>query len=221
MYQPEWRNGREHGTGRRDAAARFEAIAEYLGDRRGFTVLDFGAYGGYFSARLADQFDAECTAVDDSKYLTEAPGVTTIRDRLTPAEIRKLGHFDATLCLSVLHHIPKWKDTLAALLDSAPIVFVETANPDETLPKAKAHKHSAAIASAIEEVGAVELTRTPGYDASQTRPLWVIDNTPHPDPDAAAADSGDASQNDAATATGGASAAPPRSSRSSKSNATT
>lgn len=220
MYQPEWRDGREHGRGRRDAAGRFDAIAEYLGDRRGFTVLDFGAYGGYFSARLADQFDADCTAVDDSKYLTEAPGVTTIRDRLTPAEIRKLGDFDVTLCLSVLHHIPKWKDTLAALLDSAPIVFVETANPDETLPKATAHKHSAAIAAAIEEAGGVELTRTPGYDASQTRPLWVIDNTP---PDTSTAppdgDSGDASQNDTTPSNTDAPASG-RTSRSSKSHTT-
>lgn len=177
LYQPVWRDGKEHGTGKRDAAGRFAAIAEYLGDARGFTVLDLGAYGGYFSARLADQFEAQCTAVDDSPYLIEAPGVTVVRQRLAPAEIRQLGDFDVALCLSVLHHLKNWRATLNALLDAAPIVFVETAHPDETLPKAGNHKASTQIATAVQDAGAITLTHTAGYDARFERPLWVIDRT--------------------------------------------
>lgn len=177
LYQPVWRDGKELGAGKRDAAGRFAAIAEYLGAARGFTCLDLGAYGGYFSARLADQFGAKCTAVDDSPYLIEAPGVKVINQRLTPAEIRNLGQFDVVLCLSVLHHLKSWRATLNALLDAAPVVFTETAHPDENLPKAANHKASAQIHAALEQAGAIVLTQTPGYDERFERPLWVVDRT--------------------------------------------
>ncbi len=176
---------------RRNSDARLSAIGEYLGDARGFTCLEFGALDGYFSARLADQYGAQCTAVDDSQHLAGTPGVTLINERLTPTQIRKLGTFDVVLCLSVLHHLPQWKATLSALLDAAPLVFVETANTGETLPKAKAHGSSASIHAAVEDAGGIELCRTPGYDASFDRPLWVIDNQPQPAPDVPAEDPDD------------------------------
>lgn len=175
LYQPIWRDSKELGTGKRDAAGRFQAIAEYLGDKTGFTCLDFGAYGGYFSARLAEQFNATVTAVDDSPYLTEATGVTVINQRLTPAELRHLGTFDVALCLSVLHHLKNWRATLNALLDAAPILFVETAHPDENLPKAGNHKASQHIQDAVEKAGGVVLTHTPGYDKRHMRSIYVID----------------------------------------------
>lgn len=174
LYQPTWSDGREHGKARRDANARYQAIANHLNNRHGFTVLDFGAYGGYFSARLTEQFGATCTAVDDSPHLTETPGVTVIRERLTPTQLRKLGPFDIALCLSVLHHIPQWRATLNALTSVASTLFIETAHPDETLPKAVAHGSSAAIQTAVQKAGGIQLCHTPGYDHKHQRPLWVI-----------------------------------------------
>ena len=162
---------------RRHSEARLAAITEYLDGRHGFTVLELGALDGYFSTQLAEQFGAHATAVDDSRHLTDTPGVTAIHSRLTATEIRKLGQFDVTLCLSVLHHLTAWKSTLNALLDSAPIVFIETAHPNETLPKAAAHKHSAAITAAVEKAGGVDIAHTPGYDPKHSRPLFVIDTT--------------------------------------------
>lgn len=175
-YQPGWRDGKELGTGKRDAAGRFTAIADYLDDRRGFTVLDFGAYGGYFSARLVEQFGATCTAVDDSPHLTESPGVRVIRERLTPTGIRQLGKFDVVLCLSVLHHLKTWRATLNALLSATPVVFIETAHPDETLPRAGNHEASPKILAALEKAGGTVITHTPGYDKRFERPLFVIDH---------------------------------------------
>ena len=176
-YVPDWVDGKEVGKGRRDAACRYQAIAEYLADKKVDKVLDFGAYNGYFSQRLVEDFSAEVTAVDDSPLLRAAPGVTAIRERLTSTQIRKLGPFDAALCLSVLHHAPQWRTVLKALLAVAPIVFVETAHPDEVLPKAIAHSSSDKIRDAMESAGGVELRQTPGYDARFSRPLWVIDKS--------------------------------------------
>ncbi|MFC4124921.1 class I SAM-dependent methyltransferase [Nocardia rhizosphaerae] len=178
LYQPRWVDGREVGTGRRDAAGRYTAIAEYLDDARDFTVLDFGAYGGYFSARLADERNATCTAVDDSEHLTGGPKVVPINRRLSAAELLDLGPCDVALCLSVLHHLPDWPDYLDALTTIAPLLFVETAHPSERLPKARAHGDSAKIAAAVEGLGGKVLTTTPGHDARFDRPLWVIDNRP-------------------------------------------
>lgn len=192
-YQPRWVGGREVGTGRRDAAGRYRAIAEYLGDMRDFHALDLGAYGGYFSFRLAEEFDAHCVAVDDFSGLADAPGVKVIRRRLSMSELVDLGPCDVVLCLSVLHHLPDWRAYLNALQVMAPVVFVETSNPAETLPKAKAHGDAAAIHAAVEAAGGKVLTTTPGYDARHSRPLWVIDRrTPAPAAEETPADEADA-----------------------------
>ena len=116
-------------------------------------MLELGALDGYFSKHLAETHKAQCTAVDDNPHLQESPGVTVVQDRLSATAIRKLGPFDVALCLSVLHHLPQWKATLNALLDAAPVVIVESAHPDEALPKAGNHKASADILAAIENVG--------------------------------------------------------------------
>ena len=78
-----------------------------------------------------------------------------MREQLTPPAIRKLGPFDVALCLSVLHHQPKWRAYLNALCASAELVFVETAHPDEVLPKAVAHGQSRAITKELESAPSV------------------------------------------------------------------
>ncbi len=173
-YPPDWVDGQTVGTGRRDAEGRADAIADYLGDRRGFSVLDLGAYTGYFAHRFAYTHGAKVVAVDDHPNLREGPGVVVVREQLTPPAIRKLGPFDVALCLSVLHHQPKWRAYLNALCASAELVFVETAHPDEVLPKAVAHGQSRAITKELEKRAERVIARTPGYDASCERPLWVI-----------------------------------------------
>lgn len=174
-YQPVWIDGRQVRPGRRDSDSRYRAIADHLAGRTGFTVLDFGAYIGYFSRRLVEDFGARCLAVDNCSTLEHSPGVEILKRRLTPGEVRGLGTFDVALCLSVLHHVEQWREMLDALLAAAPTVFIETANPDEVLPKASQHQHSAAIHAAVEATGARVLTYTPGYDANYQRPLWVVE----------------------------------------------
>lgn len=157
---------------RRNSADRLAAITEYIGNTPGIKVLEFGALDGWFSQQLTEKLAADCTVVDDNPNLS---GANVINKRLTATDIRKLGSFDVVLALSVLHHVPQWKSTLNALLNAAPVVFIETAHPDETLPKAVNHSASAQIVKAVEDAGAISITQTPGYDSRFTRDLWVID----------------------------------------------
>ena len=178
-YQPSWQNGQEKGTGRRDAAGRYEAISDYLKAHAvdlPIKVLDFGAWGAYFVNRLGEDFDAQCTAVDNTGITDAAASVTVIDKHLTPSELEALGEFDVALCLNVFHHQKNWRRYFAALRNAAPILFVETAHPDETLPKAVAHNMSTQITRAMEQAGGTVLTETPGYDTRFNRPLWVIDS---------------------------------------------
>src|SRR5882762_5683307 len=110
-YQPQWIDGKEVGTGWRDAAGRYDAIKRYLVARQGRedvrqfkdpTVLEIGAYNGYFCHRLHDDFNAQCLAVDGQPFLTARPGTNVLHKLATPDDIVGLGAFDIVLCLSVL-----------------------------------------------------------------------------------------------------------------------
>lgn len=171
-YQPKYIPGEPPGPSTRDVEQRYDNIVEQMNSKS--TVLDFGAFGGYFSHRLADEILCECTAVDDAPELTDDYGITVVRERLNPKGIRDLGHFDYGLCLSVLHHLPHWKRYLDALVETCDVLFVETSNPAEVLPEAAAQHRAQDIEDAVKALGASELTRTPGWDSRYMRPLWRI-----------------------------------------------
>lgn len=177
-YQPRWVDGREVGDGIRKAAPRYEAIAKELSGHQGFSVLDLGAYNGYFSLRLAEDFDASCTAVDDYRGLRSALAeacdgrVTGIHERLTPESLAALGDFDVILCLSVLHHVPWWRAMLEMISEQSTVLFIETVSPNEVLPKARAHCPE--IPAAVEDLGGKVICRSHGYKSKKQRPLRVF-----------------------------------------------
>jgi 2-polyprenyl-3-methyl-5-hydroxy-6-metoxy-1,4-benzoquinol methylase len=175
-YQDATRGGRVI-PGARDCAGRYEAISRALRDARGFTVLDFGANDGYFSRRLAEDFDASVTAVDDWKSLPRSvahePRVSVIARRLSPHDVRHLGEFDVVLALSVLHHVPEWGEMLQALHDAARhVLFVETPDVSETLPKAVSHCPE--LAYTVGALGGETIAQTPGYRSQILRPLKAV-----------------------------------------------
>lgn len=181
MYQPVWTEHGDIGCAQRDAASRYEAIAAHLKGMHGFKALDFGAHSGYFSQRLAHDFDAQVLAVDSTPDLAAAASdnITVINRRMGYVELHSMRRFDVVLALSVLHHLPDWKYYLKELYRMwqwGAILFIETANPAERLPKARAHKDSAQIHQLVSELpNAKVLTDTPGFDHAHSRPLWVID----------------------------------------------
>ncbi|MDH2392321.1 methyltransferase domain-containing protein [Streptomyces sp. HNM0663] len=177
-YQPRWVGGREVGEGIRKAAPRYEAIAAELTGHTGFSVLDLGAYNAYFSLRLAEDFDARCTAVDDYRGLPSALAqaadsrVTGIYRRLTPESLAGLGDFDVILCLSVLHHVPWWRAMLEMISEQGRVLFIETATANEVLPKARAHCPE--IPAAVEDLAGRIICRSHGYKSKKQRPLRVV-----------------------------------------------
>lgn len=181
-YQPLWSDGRQVQDGIRECGTRYAAIARVLDAAIPGRphILDFGAYGCYFGTRLAEDFSASVVAVDPEPFLVESyreprrGTIALINRRLAASEIPDLGEFDAALCLSVLHHLPDWRDYLDALLASATILFVETPHPDETLPEAKAHSHTRDIIAAMEALNAVPIAETPGWDRDFVRTTWRI-----------------------------------------------
>lgn len=177
-YQPGWKDGREVGTGQRDANGRYQAISRELQGHDRFSVLDVGAYTGYFSIRLAEDFEATCIAADDVPALRrlDAPGVTVIPRRLNGLELSRLlfAGVDVTLLLSVLHHVTWWRDMLAIAVERSRVVFVELSEPEERLPGAVAHAEALAMHDGVQGLGGRVIASTAGYDGRYSRSLYVI-----------------------------------------------
>lgn len=112
-YQDLWIRGRVIPWGRRECAHRYEVVAQFCRQyRRPFTVLDIGAAQGYFSLRLAADFDCTVVAVERRRELGAvllANGqhrVLWLRRSLSLRDIEQLAgveHFDVVLALSVIH----------------------------------------------------------------------------------------------------------------------
>lgn len=175
-YQPLWVAGQEVGAGLRDCNGRYQALATYLRkiSMRPRRVLEIGAYTGYFCRRLAEDFGAQCIAVDDHRGLEAYPGVEVIKARLDPLAISSLGRFDVVICMSVLHHHNNWHDYLTALLQAGDVLFIETANPLERLGTVQ-RQYALGAHQEISALGRV-LTQTPPINGDvNQRPLWVVD----------------------------------------------
>jgi SAM-dependent methyltransferase len=113
-YQDTWVKGKVAEYGERDCAPRYEAIREVAARfKRPFTVLDIGANLGYFSLRLAEDFDCTVLAVEAGPWLNpvlcrnENPRVLGVQRSMSFDDLRELAdveHFDLVLGLSVTHH---------------------------------------------------------------------------------------------------------------------
>ena len=150
----------------RNSTARADLIHQHI--PAGSRILDFGAYRGVISARLASHGHA-VTAV--APELPNLPDVTCMKQTMTPDEIRQLGQFDVALCLSVLHHLPDWPDYVAALKDVALMVFVETVSLAERKVAGKpAHRQAL-----IDHLQGRTIGFHPGKDTRYQRPLILLD----------------------------------------------
>jgi SAM-dependent methyltransferase len=116
QYQDTWVKGKVTQRGERDCAPRYEVIRKVAAKfRRPFTVLDIGANLGYYSLRLAEDFDCTVLAVEGqvgpwlSTVLNQNqhPRVIAANRNMTLEDLRTLAdveHFDLVLGLSVTHH---------------------------------------------------------------------------------------------------------------------
>lgn len=138
MYQDVWVNGEVVEPGVRECSLRYEAIRAVCAPLvRGFSVLDLGCNAGYFGLRLASEFDAQVTFLDDEPRLqaivdANDKGGTVINQRSAAADLLGLGTFDLVLAFSVLHHFDDWQTACASLLRMGEQSIIETPEPSET-----------------------------------------------------------------------------------------
>lgn len=185
-YQAEWKNGRETKAGERDCEGRYQAIRRELVGKvehrpEPLTVLDVGAYQAYFSIRLAEEFGADCYAIDPYKglpsgMLTFPNGgkVVPVRKKIEPADLGTLGFHDVGLLLSVLHHVPFWRELLITVVGRSKLAFIEIPDARERLPNAQCHDQTAEMHDLVRAVGGVTVAWTPGYDPTYDRPMYAV-----------------------------------------------
>jgi hypothetical protein len=135
-YQDVWINGNVIEKGVRECAPRYEVIKNILERfERPITVLDLGANFGYYSFRIAEDFDACCVMIEhpragklvrlcDRQF---SDRLIVLDRRVTIAEVKELSrceYFDVVLALNIIHHIgPGCQKAIRHL---GQIVIVET-----------------------------------------------------------------------------------------------
>lgn len=186
-YQPRWVKGQATTESERDASIRYLAIRDVLEESVKATglpirrVLDFGAYGGYFAFRLAEDFGCQVVAVDDHPELklgikaNDNQLVEGIYRRMSVDDVAVLGEFDVVLALSVLHHVPHWSWMLDAFRAAASrYLFIETPGPHENLPKALNGDSLEPIWTAVENLEGRVIAEVAGYDGRFSRELKAV-----------------------------------------------
>jgi len=175
VYQDVIIQGRVVQQGVRLCNDRYEAIRKVLHSLpRSFKSLDIGASQGYFSFRMAQDFNARCTMMEDSyaisghvwhtgdylRYLCEKnfhlANLTLLQKKVFASDLtnlKKLEEFDLVLAFSVIHHMKKsssephevYLGVIDAILSLAPVVLIE--NPINT------GEHTRFIRKALQERG--------------------------------------------------------------------
>lgn len=125
-YQDQWRDGRLVVKGRRECAARFDAIAEHVGPVE--TLCDVGGWDGYFARRFAEA-GARSTLIEPRNVADLPTGVEHRQERVDAGTV--FPDVDVTLALAVLHHMPDWEQVYEAMRRSCRTLVVEVAHPDE------------------------------------------------------------------------------------------
>jgi len=137
-YQDRIVKGEVTQKGDRECGKRYEIIKKFLQQyKRPITILDLGAAQGYFSFKIAEDFDATCVMVESyesdtlKKLCEENDNDNTIflNKHITPTmleELSKCEHFDVVLALNVVHHIGDVERTMNALTKMCDHLIIET-----------------------------------------------------------------------------------------------
>lgn len=126
--------------GVKDCEIRFPNIKKILDNyKRPFTVLDIGASEGYFSIRIATEYDCTCVMIEGDKTLLlpeicrlnkSCKNLIVLEKFITPQDLKELGdceHFDLVLAFNVIHQMKDaWKETVDNLLTLGDYVLIET-----------------------------------------------------------------------------------------------
>jgi SAM-dependent methyltransferase len=148
VYQDIYLKGRVVRHGTRSSEERYQAVAEVLKNYpRSFTVLDIGANQGYFSFRIAHEFDAICVMIEKQPDLlencrqNESDRVVLLQRAVSARELKSLSqteHFDVVLALNVIHHFRwRWRMAARAILNLGDTVIIESPPNNDTGSRGK------------------------------------------------------------------------------------
>jgi hypothetical protein len=153
QYQDVIINASVVAVGSQECASRYEAILPLLRQyQRPITVLDVGASQGYFSFRIANEFDATCVMIEGNYFGSngeqtadqlellcqknnQLKNIILLKKHISADELQILSeceHFDVVLALNVVHHFgPRWKQAVNALLNMGDHIIIETPPADD------------------------------------------------------------------------------------------
>lgn len=185
QYQESWVKGRSVADGQRGCGDRYELIAPFFNNyKRKFSVFDLGANLGYFSFRIAEDFDAVCTMADNRPELlnlcrANQSNVNWLNTRLNAHDLAKLAEceqFDVVLALAVLHHFRQdWKIALEALRSLGQWVIIEVparADGDTLNPEIHAALYDYVLSEG-ELIGYI-----PSHTSGEPRPIVLMKGHP-------------------------------------------
>jgi 2-polyprenyl-3-methyl-5-hydroxy-6-metoxy-1,4-benzoquinol methylase len=198
VYQDAWVKGKRVAKGKRECEKRYLAIRKelrrlgYSADRadRPISVLDIGAANGYFSFRLAEDFNANVTMIESSPGIVKwmklngNPRVRLIHRTVTARELdamAKKNRYDVVLALSVLHHFPDFEKAIRAIFQLGDVVFVEPPAPEEAKGGYQGHRAEAILRLLRARPHRV-LIRTPNLRGLGERPLMAFAGDRPPGP---------------------------------------
>ncbi|MFC7322624.1 class I SAM-dependent methyltransferase [Halobacillus campisalis] len=149
MYQDVWVKGKVVKKGKRECEKRYKKIKEQLNRiKQPFTVLDIGADSGYFSFRIAEDFNAQVTMLTSDKKIDNImrqnnnKNVKLIREEVNVDNLKVLTEkedFDVILALSILHHCDEYEELIDMIFDSSRLIFIEASALEEAEGGYKSH----------------------------------------------------------------------------------
>ena len=134
MYQDIWIKGRVIKKGKRECENRYNKI------KKPFTVLDIGANYGYFSFRIAEDFDAKVTMIESNKMIKKIvkqnnnDNVKLINQHVSVEDLKniiKKENFDVILALSILHHFENYEEVIDTIFEASKLTFIEASSLEE------------------------------------------------------------------------------------------
>ncbi|KRE46329.1 class I SAM-dependent methyltransferase [Paenibacillus sp. Soil522] len=135
MYQDIWIKGKLKQKGERDCSLRYEHIKTQLKKlKKPFSVLNVGANCGYFSFRIAEDFDSKVTMIEASKGIlnifdqNDNSNVQLLHKLVSVDELKQLAkskHYNVVLGLSILHHFEDYRGAIDAFFELGDLIFIE------------------------------------------------------------------------------------------------
>lgn len=181
QYQDIIINNKIINKGVRECPSRYDAIKKILDMyKRPITVLDLGASQGYFSFRIAHDYDSTVVMIENGysysatskviadqllelcKLNTKLNNVIYLNTELTLANLKNLAsceHFDVVLGFNIIHHMKdNWKDIVETIFKLGDNILIETPPSDD--PIAEGMPKISAIESYIINKNGTVITQT-------------------------------------------------------------